>query len=110
MKQFIEQATAWYRDNYGLDPHKDTRHGGDQIVQAYALGMQASLAAASTSDAEPVKWPNKCDESVPAALRYLAENSRPTGGEEPYNSAHLYQLAAEIEMMVDRVASLTNDT
>ena len=43
------------------------------------------------------KFPNGCDESVPAALRYLARNPRPTGGQELYNSEHLYQLADEIE-------------
>lgn len=61
------------------------------------------------SAAEPVKWPNGCDKTVPAALRFLAENSRPSGGESLYNSAHLYQLADEIEIMADRLTD-TIDT
>ncbi|SYM49941.1 hypothetical protein [Klebsiella pneumoniae] len=50
-------------------------------------------------DSEPVKWINGCNKSVPAALRYLAENPRPIGGESSFNTAHLYQLAREIESM-----------
>ncbi|HBM3001702.1 TPA: hypothetical protein ACV5UU_004335 [Klebsiella michiganensis] len=50
-------------------------------------------------DSEPVAWINGCNKSVPAALRYLAENPRPIGGESSFNTAHLYQLAREIESM-----------
>lgn len=48
---------------------------------------------------KPVAWINGCNKSVPAALRYLAENPRPIGGESSFNTAHLYQLAREIESM-----------
>lgn len=43
-------------------------------------------------------WINHCDKTVPAALRYLAENSRPVGGSSSYNTEHLYDLAREIEI------------
>lgn len=56
-------------------------------------------AAAPAAVAQPVKWWNGCDKTVPAALRYLADNERPSGGEERFNCAHLYQLADEIERM-----------
>lgn len=46
-----------------------------------------------------VKWWNNCNETVPAALRFLAEHDRPDGGEQRYNSLHLHQLAGEIERM-----------
>ncbi|ENM4059146.1 hypothetical protein AB7Q56_001138 [Klebsiella oxytoca] len=52
-------------------------------------------------DSEPVAWSNGCNKSVPAALRYLAENPRPIGGESSFNTAHLYQLAREIEFMAE---------
>lgn len=55
--------------------------------------------AALASAAQPVKWWNGCDKTVPAALRYLADNERPIGGEARFNCAHLYQLADEIERM-----------
>ena len=42
-------------------------------------------------------WPNGCQLTVPAALRYLASKPRPSGGNESFNSEHLYQLADEIE-------------
>lgn len=48
---------------------------------------------------EAVKWWNGCDRTVPAALRYLANNPRPQGGQSDFNAEHLYQLAAEIERM-----------
>lgn len=43
-------------------------------------------------------WINHCDKTVPAALRYLAENQRPIGGSSSYNTEHLYDLAREIEI------------
>ncbi|HIF0960422.1 TPA: hypothetical protein ACXYR6_005400, partial [Klebsiella pneumoniae] len=52
-------------------------------------------------DSEPVVWGNGCDKTVPAALRFLAENERPFGGESRFNAAHLYQLAREIELMAE---------
>lgn len=50
---------------------------------------------------DPVEWINGCNKSVPAALRYLAENPRPIGGESSFNTAHLYQLAREVEFMAE---------
>ncbi|WP_228305130.1 DUF551 domain-containing protein [Klebsiella michiganensis] len=57
--------------------------------------------ALSAMDSEPVAWSNGCNKSVPAALRYLAEKPRPIGGESSFNTAHLYQLAREIEFMAE---------
>nr|WP_260466633.1 DUF550 domain-containing protein [Klebsiella pneumoniae] len=57
--------------------------------------------ALDAMDSEPVAWINGCNKSVPAALRYLAENPRPIGGESSFNTAHLYQLAREIELMAE---------
>ncbi|RWU00769.1 hypothetical protein [Raoultella ornithinolytica] len=57
--------------------------------------------ALAAIDSEPVEWLNSCNKSVPAALRYLAENPRPIGGESSFNTAHLYQLAREIELMAE---------
>lgn len=33
-----------------------------------------------------------------AALRYLADNPRPSGGESTYNTAHLHQLADQLRL------------
>ncbi|WP_256663071.1 hypothetical protein [Klebsiella grimontii] len=57
--------------------------------------------ALTALDNEPVAWSNGCNKSVPAALRYLAENPRPIGGESSFNTAHLYQMAREIELMAE---------
>ena len=46
---------------------------------------------------KPAAWFNGCDRTVPEALRYLADNDRPRGGEDRFNSIHLLQLADEIE-------------
>lgn len=67
---------------------------GEYTLQAYEMLL-------TTMDSEPVEWLNGCNKSVPAALRYLAENPRPIGGESSFNTAHLYQLAREIELMAE---------
>lgn len=63
--------------------------------------LQLAEFALAAMDSEPVAWINGCNKSVPAALRYLAENPRPIGGESSFNTAHLYQLAREIELMAE---------
>lgn len=65
------------------------------------LELAAFKMALAAMDSEPVEWLNGCNKSVPAALRYLAENPRPIGGESSFNTAHLYQLAREIELMAE---------
>ena len=35
----LAAAYEWYKTYYRLYPHKDTRHGGDQIVYAFAVGI-----------------------------------------------------------------------
>lgn len=44
-------------------------------------------------------WPKGFNNSITQAqkaLRYLANNPRPNGGEESYNAAHLLQIADEL--------------
>jgi hypothetical protein len=40
---------------------------------------------------------NECLDSAVRALRYLANNSRPPGGQSLYNTEHLLQIADEVE-------------
>lgn len=40
---------------------------------------------------------NQCDRQAIKALRYLADNDRPAGGAETFNSEHLLQIANELE-------------
>lgn len=61
--------------------------------------MEKLDAPQRVAQGEAVKWWNGCDRTVPAALRYLANNPRPQGGQSDFNAEHLYQLAAEIERM-----------
>ncbi|HFU4523185.1 hypothetical protein [Klebsiella variicola] len=63
--------------------------------------IELAQIALAAMNGEPVAWGNGCDKTVPAALRYLAENERPFGGESRFNAAHLYQLAREIELMAE---------
>lgn len=65
------------------------------------LELAAFKLALGAMDSEPVEWLNGCNKTIPAALRYLAENPRPIGGESSFNTAHLYQLAREIELMAE---------
>lgn len=55
-----------------------------------------------------IKWPNGCNRTAPAALRYLAKHDRPIGGEQYYNAAHLMQIADELERVT--VANLPKPT
>lgn len=73
--------------------------GPNSVEEAQNQLTERVLACVPAVDSEPVKWINGCNKSVPAALRYLAENPRPIGGESSFNTAHLYQLAREIESM-----------
>ncbi|AMH01842.1 hypothetical protein AL485_23270 [Serratia liquefaciens] len=51
---------------------------------------------------KPVAWPNSCDETAVEALRYLAEKPRPSYGNSPFNTEHLYMIASEIKRMADQ--------
>lgn len=51
---------------------------------------------------QPITWPNNCNESAVAALRYLAEHPRPAYGNSRYNTEHLYQIASELMRMASQ--------
>ncbi|WP_426496421.1 hypothetical protein [Klebsiella grimontii] len=91
---------------------KLTREENVQVVfdlkAGYTLGLadveilkRVARMALAAMESEPVAWSNGCNKSVPAALRYLAEKPRTIGGESSFNTAHLYQLAREIEFMAE---------
>lgn len=48
-----------------------------------------------------MKFINQCDEEIIEALRFLAENDRPIGGNERFNAEHLYQLADDLERSLE---------
>ena len=54
------------------------------------------------NDCGQKQWPNYCLETAIEALRYLAENERPDGGNSSFNSEHLYQIADEIEHYINK--------
>lgn len=64
-----------------------------------ALGILERFVAAA-GDTSSAIWPNGCDTTAPKALRYLASNPRPAGGESHYNSEHLLQIAGELDSAV----------
>lgn len=76
----------------------------DQRGKIQALLMQAGVAIAPAKVTLPRVsreiWPNGSATTVPAALRFLAEHDRPSGGSDHYNDEHLYQLAGEVEAAV----------
>ena len=45
----------------------------------------------------PYDGANGCLRMARDACRYLAENERPAGGEQKFNSAHLHQIADELD-------------
>ena len=46
---------------------------------------------------EEIKFDNNCVEVAIQSLEYLAENPRPSGGQEMFNAEHLYQIAQELK-------------
>ena len=71
----------------------------DLVTLTRAVETAVTRKQGAQNLAEPVRWYNGCDRTVPKALRFLANHERPAGGETPFNSAHLFQLADEIEHM-----------
>lgn len=90
-RERLAKIKSW-RETYGA--------GSNVMLPAEEAEALARIAL-DAMDSEPVAWINGCNKSVPAALRYLAENPRPIGGESSFNTAHLYQLAREIELMAE---------
>ncbi|MHC9085386.1 hypothetical protein ACYX7E_10145 [Luteimonas sp. RIT-PG2_3] len=82
------QMHAHLLDMLGVATHEEA---GAEIGRLHRLTLS-----------EPARWLNGCDKTVPEALRFLARNDRPTGGEQRFNFEHLMQLAAEIEKMAGR--------
>lgn len=97
VKELIANAEEWA----GFYEHPIHDKPQREMFEGMAKVMSEHLAALSAMDSEPVAWSNGCNKSVPAALRYLAEKPRPIGGESSFNTAHLYQLAREIEFMAE---------
>ncbi|WP_199520065.1 hypothetical protein [Fulvimarina endophytica] len=79
----------------GVNHSRDDKYGPSHWAPFKCL----ATTPAETGEVEAVRWPNGCNETVPEALRFLANNDRPSGGEQSFNRAHLYQLAGEIERM-----------
>jgi hypothetical protein len=69
--------------------------------------LKAARAVLNDATAAALVWPNGCDTKVPAALRFLADHPRPSGGEQTFNAEQLYQLAGEIEQTVRRSHATT---
>lgn len=99
-EQMLERA----RENVKALKMASRQHAFESAREEILADLQLAeyaLACLEGVDSEPVAWGNGCDKTVPAALRYLAENERPFGGESRFNAAHLYQLAREIELMAE---------
>lgn len=92
----LTEALRQYRHNDGSDGFV---FGYDKAVTERYVASLLAAAPQAEQAVEPVKWFNGCNNSVPRALRHLASNDRPIGGESLFNSEHLLQLADEIELM-----------
>lgn len=53
-------------------------------------------AAGWPADWQKRGW-NGCMESAAAALRFLADHDRPSGGCQSFNAEHLFQIAGELK-------------
>lgn len=102
LEQFREAvlvARSYYAEMAG-DIHDPTHNDVSDCDRLLALidGQKAAPPAPAFTD-DAVVWVNRCNKTVPEALRYLANHPRPAGGEVRFNAAHLFQLADEIEHM-----------
>jgi hypothetical protein len=50
---------------------------------------------------DAIPFINGCDRNAIAALRFLADNKRPMGGNDKFNSEHLYLIAQELELSLN---------
>ena len=76
----------------------DQYEGREQFVRGWNSCLGACQNAVYAR--ERVNWPNGSDRTVVKALRYLASNPKPVGGQEQFNAEHLLQLASELENVV----------
>lgn len=95
----------------GMLAHRYGRHESGMTAEAVAVAsyeladamLEARNAkpAPKKSDTWPKHWKqdgyNGCMVSAAKALRYLANNERPIGGEQTFNAEHLFQIAGELE-------------
>lgn len=93
-----QDKTDWVQNDRRFEVLKPWGMHRADVLKAYIEHLESRKTA---MDKETVAWINGCNKSVPSALRYLAENPRPIGGESSFNTAHLYQLAREIELMAE---------
>lgn len=93
-----QDKTDWVQNDRRFEVLKPWGMHRADVLKAYIEHLESRKTA---MDSEPVAWINGCNKSVPSALRYLAENPRPIGGESSFNTVHLYQLAREIELMAE---------
>ncbi|GAA0511265.1 hypothetical protein GCM10009414_21160 [Tatumella terrea] len=88
-----------------------TEQRRQELIEYIKAALAAHVQRGGDSDEEDVfkialasltavrhQWSNGCNLWVPRALRYLAENERPGGGNSYFNTEHLYQLARELEL------------
>lgn len=68
-----------------------------QVISLCAAMEYSKRLGLDKARSAPIKWYNGCDRVIPVALRYLADNERPSYGEESFNSMHLHQLADDLE-------------
>ena len=106
--RWASREDAWSAPFAAYEDAKSAAQADDEARVLSCLSpapAEASEPTPASGEAEPgeaVAWRNHCDKTVPKALRFLAENDRPSGGEQDFNRAHLYQLAGEIEQMARR--------
>lgn len=94
-------------DAYMLEDDFNAQTCLDKIIKRMRERFSASDATPSPQ-AVPEGWPKSwrtqgfnCAFTVAAkALRFLSKNPRPIGGQQEYNSEHLWQIAGEIEHSV----------
>lgn len=81
---------------------RDAYRFADAMLEARKVKPTEVPLPTKKSDSWHADWKangyNHCMEQAAKALRHLADHDRPIGGESSFNSAHLFQIASELDV------------
>lgn len=96
--RYLQANDGYWAETDAMPSENPSKFRNGTVREATRASLIAVLSA-TPQPVCPVRWINGCNTSAPEALRYLANNPRPDGGNDRFNAEHLYQIARELEYM-----------
>lgn len=100
---WIRTLTKEQRDAIVYDGRNKTSR---DLADWWEEHQEADCAHALAATKREAVWFNGCDRTAIEALRYLADNERPRGGEDRFNAIHLLQIADELERSIAQLGKM----